>query len=209
MSIYTKLMQARLDLQSRKLKKSGYNSYAKYDYFELGDFLPVIQEIFSNHGLCGVVSYGIDVAKLTITDTTDGQSIVIESPMSTCEMKGLHEVQRLGAVQTYLRRYLWVTAMEIVEHDAIDSSKPLDKKIIHSPTGTPTVERTRIDVILDVAEAIKERFAADDLIGAYEEYAYITDSEEKVALWQKLPSNVRSAIKKHGESVALDILTTN
>ena len=45
--------------------------------------------------------------------------------MSSAALKGCHEVQNLGAVQTYLRRYLWVTAMEIVEHDALDSSEPL------------------------------------------------------------------------------------
>jgi hypothetical protein len=45
--------------------------------------------------------------------------------MSSAALKGCHEVQNLGAVQTYLRRYLWVAALEIVEHDALDSSKPL------------------------------------------------------------------------------------
>jgi len=49
---------------------------------------------------------------------------VITSPMSSAALKGCHDVQNLGAVQTYIRRYLWVTAMEIVEHDAIDSSEP-------------------------------------------------------------------------------------
>jgi hypothetical protein len=42
--------------------------------------------------------------------------------MSRAELKGCHEVQNLGAVQTYLRRYLWTTAMEIVEHDALDAT---------------------------------------------------------------------------------------
>jgi hypothetical protein len=43
--------------------------------------------------------------------------------MSSAALKGCHEVQNLGAVQTYLRRYLWVAALEIVEHDAIDASE--------------------------------------------------------------------------------------
>jgi hypothetical protein len=52
----------------------------------------------------------------------DGTYIHINSPMSSAALKGCHEVQNLGAVQTYLRRYLWVTAMEIVEHDALDAT---------------------------------------------------------------------------------------
>ena len=36
MSVYTKLMNARLALQSAELKKSGNNKFAGYKYFELG-----------------------------------------------------------------------------------------------------------------------------------------------------------------------------
>jgi hypothetical protein len=115
-------MAARLELQGRKLNKSGHNKFAGYKYFELGDFLPTIQEIFAQQGLCGVVSFLPDVAVLTITDMDDGTCIYINSPMSSAALKGCHEVQNLGAVQTYLRRYLWVTAMEIVEHDALDAT---------------------------------------------------------------------------------------
>lgn len=121
MSVHKKLMEARLELQGMKLNKSGHNKFAGYKYFELGDFLPAIQEIFAKRNLCGVVSYFPDVAVLTITDIDDGTYIHINSPMSSAALKGCHEVQNLGAVQTYLRRYLWVTAMEIVEHDALDA----------------------------------------------------------------------------------------
>lgn len=126
MSVYSKLMKARLELQSRTLTKSGHNKFAGYYYFELGDFLPAIQEIFAKHGLCGIVTYGSEIARLTIVDDEGGGSIEITSPMSSAALKGCHEVQNLGAVQTYIRRYLWVTALEIVEHDALDSSKPIE-----------------------------------------------------------------------------------
>jgi len=124
MSVYKKLMEARIALQNTKLTKSGHNKFAGYKYFELSDFLPPIQTIFANVGLCGVVSFGIDIATLTIHDLESGSELVITSPMSSAALKGCHDVQNLGAVQTYIRRYLWVTAMEIVEHDAIDSSEP-------------------------------------------------------------------------------------
>ena len=39
----------------------------------------------------------------------------------------MHDVQNLGAVQTYLRRYLYVNAFEIVEHDTLDKSKPAEQ----------------------------------------------------------------------------------
>jgi hypothetical protein len=128
MSVYTKLNTARLELQGMELSKSGHNKFAGYKYFELGDFLPEIQNIFAKLGLCGIVSYTGDLASLTIVDTEDNSQIVITSPMGSAALKGCHEVQNIGAVETYQRRYLWVTAMEIVEHDALDSSEPLSAK---------------------------------------------------------------------------------
>jgi len=127
MSVFSKLNEARIKLQNTELSKSGHNKFAGYKYFELGDFLPAVQEIFAGLGLCGVVSYTADFASLTIVDIDDNSNIVITSPMGSAALKGCHEVQNIGAVETYQRRYLWVTAMEIVEHDALDSSEGVDE----------------------------------------------------------------------------------
>lgn len=127
MSVHKKLMQARVMLQSREMKKSGHNKFAGYHYFELGDFLPHIQSIFNDVGLCGVVSFDREYAQLAITDVEDGTMIVISSPMAAAELKGAHPIQQMGAIQTYQRRYLWMAALEIVEHDILDATTGSDK----------------------------------------------------------------------------------
>jgi len=137
MAATKKLMQARIELQGTQLKKSGHNKFAGYNYFELGDFLPTIQNIFNRLGLCGVVSYSTEYATLTITDTDDGSVIVITSPLSEANLKGAHPIQNLGAVETYQRRYLWMTAMEIVEHDVLDSGQGSDDKPKAKPEPKP------------------------------------------------------------------------
>lgn len=142
MSVYKKLNEARIELQNCKLTKSGHNKFAGYKYFELGDFLPTVNKIFDNVGLCGVVSFVSDLATLTITDLKDGSQVVITSPMGTANLKGCHEVQNIGAVETYQRRYLWVTAMEIVEHDILDNgSIPIEppKKAEPAPVAPPAI----------------------------------------------------------------------
>ena len=96
--VHKKLMQARMFLQQMALKKSGHNKFAGYQYFELGDFIPTINQIFNEVGLCGVVSYDTEIASLTITDTDDGTSLVITSPMAEANLKGCHPIQNLGAV---------------------------------------------------------------------------------------------------------------
>ena len=122
MSVHKKLMQARVKLQSIEMKKSGLNKFAGYSYFELGDFIPHIQTIFNDIGLCGVVSFSSEYATLSIIDVDDGPALVIQSPMAEANLKGAHPIQNLGAVLSYQRRYLWMAALEIVEHDIIDAS---------------------------------------------------------------------------------------
>ena len=171
MSVHKKLMQARIKLQGTKLTKSGHNKFAGYRYFELGDFLPAIQDIFNELGLCGIISYNNEFATLTITDTEGGGEVVISSPMSTAALKGCHEVQNLGAVQTYIRRYLWVTAMEIVEHDVLDATtgesepdKPKAAPKTPPPTKQPTDRSWAISIESEENWVASVKLAATELL---------------------------------------------
>ena len=141
MSVHKKLMAARVKLQSVDMKKSGQNKFAGYSYFELGDFIPHVQTIFNELGLCGVVSFDSTYASLTITDVEDGTVIVVTSPMAEANLKGAHPIQNLGAVLSYQRRYLWMAAMELVEGDAIDSAPPVEApKVLPKPIPAPAVK---------------------------------------------------------------------
>ena len=197
--VHKKLMAARMSLQEATLKKSGHNKFAGYSYFELGDFIPTINSIFNDIGLCGVVSYDSEIASLTITDTDDGTSLVITSPMAEANLKGCHPIQNLGAVETYTRRYLWVTAMEIVEHDALDSSAPIkEEKIIITPTqgAMDTIPEEEQNYLRELAiELIATCEQGDPKVAWVKLEAENLDSEQKIALWTLLPSKVRSALK--------------
>lgn len=126
MNVYQRLNAARAAFHKSKLEKSGHNKFAGYTYFELGDFLKVALSVFNEEGLCPVITFGKDVAVMKIinVDKPD-ESIEITSPMAEANLKGCHPIQNLGAVETYTRRYLWVTALEIIEHDGIDSSEQI------------------------------------------------------------------------------------
>lgn len=121
MKVCRKLVEVRNELQTMPLSKSGHNKFAGYKYFELGDFLPAIQGLFKKHGLCDVISFTQDLATMVVYDIEDGSSVTFTSPMGSAQLKGCHEVQNIGAVETYQRRYLYVTALAIVEHDALDA----------------------------------------------------------------------------------------
>lgn len=124
MNIYEKLQTVRVTLQEKNLKKSGKNTYSNYEYYELADFLPAIMQLMAANKMTSAVSFTKDQATLTLIDTEkpDAQ-IIFTSPMAGASLKAAHEIQNLGAVETYQRRYLYMTAFEIVEADFLDISK--------------------------------------------------------------------------------------
>jgi hypothetical protein len=206
MSVHRKINEARIALQGEKLNKSGYNKFAGYTYFELGDFLPTVNRIFNNIGLCGVISFGEELATLTITDVDDNSFVTITSPMKEANLKGCHAIQNLGAVETYTRRYLWVTALEIVEHDVLDATTGNDKKA--SPFITVDLPASPYDPLDEESIKFIEELAAEITAlhkdGLMEEAFNKTVNllnQEKLHLSSLLDSKVRSALKAHKESL--------
>lgn len=200
MSVHKKLMQARIQLQGTKLSKSGKNKFAGYSYFELGDFLPTIQDIFNQIGLCGYISFGTDLATLTITDTDGGGEITITSPMAEANLKGAHPIQNLGAVQSYTRRYLWMTALEVVESDILDASKPLEDKpaliITPNQNAQEHVSEAEMEELRDIADLLKEVVVTDPAHAREVVAQANLDEPQKLALWTLLDSKTRAALKK-------------
>jgi len=136
MSVYKKLQDVTVALQETSLKKSGKNKFAGFKYFELGDFLPTVNKMFDERGLCGFVSFNSQLATLVITDVESGDQVKVTSPMVTINMKGANEIQNLGAVQTYQRRYLYMSALGITENDVVDSQEMKHEKVSANATKT-------------------------------------------------------------------------
>ena len=123
MNVFEKLNEARLAFQKKNVKKSGNNKFAGYSYYELADILPAINEIAKELKFSCIVSFGTDVAQLEFVDLEKPtEKICFLSPMSKASLKGCHEVQNLGAVETYIKRYLYQNCFEIVENDALDAT---------------------------------------------------------------------------------------
>jgi len=187
MTVHRKLMEARVRLQATELKKSGLNKFAGYSYFELADFIPAIQQIFYDVGLCGIVSFKSDYAELSIYDTEDGTMVMITSPMADANLKGAHPIQNLGAMESYQRRYLWMTALELVEHDAIESSTGTEapKQIAPPPVAVaapPVVVKPRPPAVIEGDEGewmIKVTLSPE---GPVEDWLYTVNKATRFAL---------------------------
>lgn len=201
MNVYQKLNAAREEFHRAKLNKSGMNKFAGYKYFELADFIIPALDIFKKHGLTSVISFGKETADMRIINTDKPEEmIVIESPMSTAALKGCHEVQNLGAVQTYLRRYLWVAALEIVEHDALDATTGAKGTApVISPRGgigddLPAEIKEFLQELAASVSGLVEVGQAVDALAMIDEQQL--EADQKVYLSSQLDSTVRSALKK-------------
>jgi len=110
------------------------------------------------------------------------------------------DAQGIGSCATYARRYslLAATGLAPEDDDGNAASKSVPK-ISATQGAWDGLKPDRQAIVQDVLDAILERVAADDMHGAYEQYTGIEDGDEKIALWSKLDSKVRSAIKKQAE----------
>lgn len=128
-NVYIKYQRAKKMLLDKHIEPSGKNKFSGYTYFELSDFIPHLIGILCDLKLATIVSYSTDTATLIIVDSENpDQQIIFTSPMSKAELKGCHEVQNLGAVQTYERRYLYMTAFDITDSDLLDDN-PIDQAV--------------------------------------------------------------------------------
>lgn len=123
MFLGTKLVSIRKELQERDIKKSGFNKFADFHYFELGDILPHIKELQVKYNIMNKIDFKSDKAVLTIINNDNpAQEFVFESTIAETKVKGCNDIQNLGATQTYLRRYLYCNAYEISDQDVLDKT---------------------------------------------------------------------------------------
>lgn len=123
MNIYEKLQSARVKLQEMNLKKSGYNKFANFDYFELKDFLPKINEIFLELKLFSKFDLLENEGVLTIINTENpDERETFVTPKVFVEMKGQNGLQQIGSTHTYLKRYCYYNALEIIINDETEAT---------------------------------------------------------------------------------------
>lgn len=122
-SIYELIQEVRYELSQIEIKKSGWNPHLKFGYIELKDFVQVATKLFYEKGLCPVFSIqfdgnGVEVAVLKIVSGTEQVVFTVPTADSTASQ---NPIQNLGAKITYLRRYMYLIALDLVENDAVDA----------------------------------------------------------------------------------------
>lgn len=122
-NVYLRLQRARVALQNSNIKKSGENKYSNFKYFELSDFIPPLNEILLQNGLSTNFSIIDKQANLFVINTDNpDDNILFTSPIAEAPLKGCTPIQSVGATHTYMKRYLYLNALEITEDDILDKN---------------------------------------------------------------------------------------
>lgn len=128
LNVWAKLLKVRSEFYAEGAKKTGKNLHAEFKYFELEDIVPVAAPIFAKYGLLLIPTFveGNAVAKVVNIDDPE-ETICFTIPLQFIAEPAkfrMNEVQGVGAVVTYYRRYLYMVVLDLVESDGIDNQKP-------------------------------------------------------------------------------------
>lgn len=158
LNIFQKIQKARVELQKRDIKKTGFNKFSNYKYFELGDFLPHINEICLNVGLYTEFRYTPEIATLYVIDSDNpDDKRHWDTPVKIPTLKGCSEIQAIGGSQTFARRYLYNMAFEIAENDVIDSGT-IDEDAEEGKRKISKASVLTINKLLDETGTDKNKF---------------------------------------------------
>lgn len=131
LNVYQKLIGAREQFLNSDIQKTGKNMHLSFKYFELDDIVPTATRIFATYGLIGLVNFTADTATMTIVNVENPfeESIIFTAPfnqiapiVSNAGKQATNEMQALGSSITYMRRYLYMMALDICESDTIDAN---------------------------------------------------------------------------------------
>ena len=143
-TIFQKLSAIQCELLNCNIKKSGFNNFKKYHYYELSDLLPPILELCRKHDCAIFFIFGENEAILKFYSNDGRQDISTRIPLPELEPinSGTNLIQSSGAYQTYCKKYLLLNLFCISETDIIDmgdtseKSEPSKKQKSTKPKST-------------------------------------------------------------------------
>ena len=161
-NVYQKLIKAREQFLNADVQKTGKNMHLSFKYFELDDIVPTATRIFSEIGLVPIVNFTVDVATMTVVNTDNPEDTVafiapfnqIAPIVSNTGKQATNEMQALGSSITYMRRYLYMMALDICESDSIDAN-------IGKPTpAAPAPEAPKAPATPQQRQEVKQELTA-------------------------------------------------
>jgi len=170
LNIYQKIMEVRVEILNAGIKKTGYNKFSNFPYFELKDFLRVTInsftkiKLYSRFSIIPATPTSEETATLTIINSEKPDEVEVYTiPTAECFIGrkkdgtgGADPIQNLGGKITYLRRYMYLIALDLIEDDSVDSKEQIAKKQVK--------KETKEDISVTYKKIIDLKLSAEDTI---------------------------------------------
>ena len=168
------IISIRVKLQNSNIKKSGKNKFAGFDYYELKDFLPKLNELMLEEKVNDRFYIKDDYAILELQkgDEINAYTIpfvLFETPTSKkydkdldeyVKVKTMQDIQYLGALNTYYKRYLYLNAFGITDGEIIDS---MNNDEIETKQEKNVEKKKIVKATASQIEAMKKLYSEEEL----------------------------------------------
>lgn len=207
LNLFQKLAKARLMFIEANIVKGGANRDVGYEYFELNDIIPTATKIFNELGLLFQTTFIDNHAHGLMYDADSPETPPVEFMFETAKLsptvsktgrKVQTEPQLVGAELTFYRRYLYMLALDICEHDKIEpltkpaeeDENPVEDKKVKSKSKAPATVEERKEAVENMTggamtdlqkKAIKQALAELREVNPNENYElYIKDVVKQI-----------------------------
>ena len=175
------IIKIRVALQNAGLKKSGKNKFAGFDYFELSDFLPKLNELMLEEKMNDRFYIKGDLAVLELIKGEEYNEysmpfVLFDTPTNrredrdtgeVYEVKSMQDIQYLGALNTYYKRYLYLNAFGITDGEVIDGMN--NEELGSEPKKERKASAGQIAVLEKLSDEDKAKVYAKYDVGSLEE----------------------------------------
>lgn len=222
MSVYKAINRVQADLSRMGISKDSTNTFDNYKFRGIDAVYNTLSPLLATHGLCilprmisrtceerqsqkgGALFYVTVEAEFDFVCAEDGSKHTVRTFGEAMDRGDKATNKAMSAAYKYAAFQAFAIPTEgdndADAHTHEVAAKPAPR---HSPLGEPQVDPARVDVLVAVVDAMREAYARNDVVGAYEEYIQVTDNDEKLYIWKLLKpdSALRAAVTKHGQSL--------
>ena len=109
-----------------------------------------------------------EFAHLLVTDVESQETIEFTKETANCALSGAQPIQNLGSKSTYMKRYMYMDAFEIVENDEIEENtgkpEPKVEKKAKTTKSKPKVETVATQPVYTEAASVEEMNAYNNAV---------------------------------------------
>jgi hypothetical protein len=211
LGLYEKVLKIRLELRKVLIKKSGKNTFSNYHYFELEEIIKAVEPLMEKYRVLSVFKANQELATFSLIDIDEICSrLHFSLPFTKAQIGlkkdgsgGASDIQNIGGASTFLRRYLYINAFDIIETDAVEFDAKKSSEKSTKKDYSSLIKEFYRSLNIDVKNSEKE-LVIDELTA----FVGFRANENPQAFYEKISASKNEVVKifqkysaKNGENL--------